>query len=136
MKRKAVSEILGAILVIVVAVIASIVFYNYVMGIVTQPPDAEAERSIMVIEALKQEGNTLTAFVRNVGNLPVTISSAYLLTYSSKTVVNAYSHISVDIAPKELKQISLNITGVASRLYIVKLVTSAGGSVSLPVYLS
>ena len=136
MRRKAVSEILGAILIIVVAVIASVVFYNYIMGIVAQPPDTEAERSIIVIEALKQENQELIAYLRNVGNIPVTISSAYLVDHSSKTVVKSYLFLSVSIEPKELKQINLDITGVSPGLYTVKFVTSAGGSVSLLVYLS
>ena len=136
MRRKAVSEILGAILIIVVAVIASVVFYNYIMGIVAQPPDAEAERSIIVIEALKQENQVLIAYLRNVGNIPVTISSAYLVDHSSKTVAKSYLSLSVSIEPKELKQINLDITGVSPGLYTVKFVTSAGGSVSLLVYLS
>jgi flagellin-like protein len=74
--KKAVSPVLSVLLMIAVAVAASLVTYAWVMGYLGNTT-GKVGRAIQ-IQSMAKVGSTLTVYVQNVGDGPVTLNSVYV----------------------------------------------------------
>ncbi|MEM0119725.1 MAG: archaellin/type IV pilin N-terminal domain-containing protein, partial [Thermofilaceae archaeon] len=130
MKRRGVSPVIATLLLIVIAVVAAVLAYIWVsgyMGRVTSQAEGQASQlqERIKIDAVKVTGARVDINVTNIGDVDVTIASAYVL-FENKTAV-------CSSAPN--KNISRGIAGyvsvsncnlVTGTTYIAKVVTSKG----------
>ena len=150
--RRGVSPVIATLLLIVIAVAASVLVYMWVVGYATQMrPAAPETTERLMIEAGKLFRETApsnnvnaTLYVRNVGGSPVYIATAYLLTpafdaidvalaSASEIYVNRVGANIASLNPGEAYNVTIRFTdawsatGVAAgRTYVVRIVTSLG----------
>ncbi|ADM28459.1 conserved hypothetical protein [Ignisphaera aggregans DSM 17230] len=128
--KRAISPIVATILLILISIAAGVILWLWISGFIAQTPTAQpalAER--IRIEAVKVNTTHITIYVRNLGNLDVTISSAYILDIGG--VVMDFLNISkTTIPPGEVRPVSAQVdTSSPYRSgysYMVKVVTSSG----------
>jgi flagellin-like protein len=154
--RRGVSPVIATLLLIVIAVAASVLVYMWVVGYATQmrPAAPETTERLMIEagklfrEAAASDNVNATLYVRNVGGSPVYIATAYLLTpaYDAIDVALAtvpggdseiyVNHVGANITsldPGKAYNVTIRFTGAwpatgvaAGRTYVVRIVTSLG----------
>ena len=133
MNKKAVSPVIAVLLLVVIAVAAAIITYVWLTGYIgtlQQQSGTQQLQERLKIEGITVASNTITIYVRNIGDVKVNITSAYLLD-TNGTILAASTGLKVDLDPGEIETSSVNIN-IASvtlsngRTYIVKVVTEKG----------
>ncbi|WP_226951927.1 archaellin/type IV pilin N-terminal domain-containing protein [Pyrobaculum calidifontis] len=132
MKTKGLEPIVAAVLLIVVAVIGAVLVYLWFSGYVTRATSQAEQLSAaeqLKIEAVSKTGTTVSVNVRNVGEVPVKIASAYVLNATTLTMICGGSLTSPQqIDPGTIQ--TINVPGtcnlIAGARYIVKVVTARG----------
>jgi len=97
-------------------------------GTLTQQASAQQLQERIKIEAVEYGNGTLTVYVRNIGDIKVTIDTAYLLGPSG-TVLASNTGIGKDLQPGELSgsgEVTLSYTLDPGTTYVVKVVTTKG----------
>ena len=127
-KNKAVSPVIATLLLILIAVAAAVLVYVWVTGYATSVTATGTPelREKIKIEAVKYESNTLTIYVRNVGEKTVTIDYVYVLTADTGEIADTYDadkQISVN-AVEEITATGISLT--PGTTYVVKVVTTNG----------
>lgn len=134
--KKAVSPVVATLLLILIAVAASLVLYAWVSSLSSEAKGSGAERTgaAFVVEAAKIDANAgnVTVYIRNVGSVPIENGtwSLYVLDPTTGTVVSSNTSwtFGQTIGPGEL--VDINVTGVtgltADEYYIVKVVSPQG----------
>lgn len=130
---KGVSPIIATIILILIAVSAGVLLWLWVSTFASSAPatQSQALRERMKIEAVNVNTTTkrITAYVRNIGDVPIQITSAYILDISGN-VVSAYNITTGNIIqPGQLGQIKIDVSATSLSLgfsYRLKLVTSNG----------
>ncbi|MEM1568398.1 MAG: archaellin/type IV pilin N-terminal domain-containing protein [Thermofilaceae archaeon] len=131
MKRRGVSPVIATLLLIVIAVVAAVLAYIWVsgyMGRVTSQAEAQAPQlqERIKIDAASVSGNTVTIYVTNIGDVNVTIASAYVL-YENKTAVCSSTNLAQNIPKGKAGSVTVsNCNLVTGTTYIAKVVTSKG----------
>ncbi|MEM4640319.1 MAG: archaellin/type IV pilin N-terminal domain-containing protein [Thermofilum sp.] len=135
MKRRGVSPVIATLLLIVIAVVAAVLAYIWVsgyMGRVTSQAEAGAPQlqEKLKIDAVQvtpsDQKFDVTIYVTNIGDVEVTIASAYVL-FENKTAVCSSTNLAQNI-PKGNAD-SVTVSGcnlVTGTTYIAKVVTSKG----------
>jgi len=131
MKTKGLEPIVAAVLLIVVAVIGAVLVYLWFSGYVTRATSQAEQLSAaeqLKIEAIGVSGGSVTIYVRNVGEIPFNVSSAYILDSVKLTAVCQNTNLNVNVPPGS---VSTSITVSCSVLtsgerYIAKVVTKRG----------
>ena len=130
--RRGISPVIAVLLLIVIAVAAAVLTYIWVvgyMGSLQQQSGTQQLQERIKIEAVKYADTTLTIYVRNIGEVDVTISAAYLIN-ASGTVIASNTGLTVDLDPGQVSgdndvQIK-NVDLSAGATYTVKVVTDKG----------
>jgi len=127
MFRKAVSPVIATLLLILIAVAAAVLVYVWVTGYATSITTAGTPelRESIKIEAIKYDDSTLTVYVRNVGDVSVTIDSIYIVNASTGNVITAATNKNVHIPVNDVKTVDIIKSGL-SGTYVVKVVTTNG----------
>ena len=91
--RKGVSPIIATVILVLIAVAAGVMLWLWVSGFAsTTPTEQQALNERIRIDAVKIENNTgnniVIIYVRNIGNVNVTISAAYILDISNIIVAS------------------------------------------------
>jgi flagellin-like protein len=126
--RKGVSPVIAVLLMVAIAVAASILVYVWSMGLIgtLTTGGGQQVREQVILEAYDwTNSGTLNLYLRNVGNTEVTVDAVYLAGKQINTGIG--STLQVQGPPKkiEIDTAGLNLTsGVA---YTVKVVTKTGG---------
>ncbi len=131
---RALSPIVSVILLILIAVAASVLIYTWMSGMATQNPAEEPGlKEKIKIEAVKTTYNStlgkynVTIYVRNIGQVSTTIDSAYVLYALNGTVVAANTSANVNLAPGEIGEVMIYNVDLANNvMYIAKVITKRG----------
>jgi flagellin-like protein len=131
--RKAVSPVVATVILVLISVVAGVMLWLWVSGFTsaaTAQQPALNERIKIDSVKVDETKSELNVYVRNVGSIPVTISSVYIVTYNG-TYVEGSSQLSgtTTISPGDVSEITMSVTlgnyqpGV---IYTVRVVTKNG----------
>ncbi|MEL9939681.1 MAG: archaellin/type IV pilin N-terminal domain-containing protein [Ignisphaera sp.] len=131
---KGVSPIIATIILILIAVSAGVLLWLWVSTFTSSAPATQSQtlRERIKIEAVSVNTTAqqiqITAYVRNIGDVPIQIASAYILDISGN-VINASEITGKTIQPGQLDKIQIDISKTSLSpgfSYRLKLVTSNG----------
>jgi FlaG/FlaF family flagellin (archaellin) len=131
--RKAVSTVVAVLLMIAIAVAASVLVYVWSMTLVgsLQTGGGQQTKEQIELDAYTwKQGQPLTLHLRNVGTVILVVDAIYVEGVTISSSMN--SQISVG----QVKDISLTMPGTISYVgnveYTIKIVTQSGGVFSFP----
>ena len=138
--KRAVSPVLATLMMVAVAVAMSVIIFTWGQGFLSQTGEAAsaqqasqnvAAQSGILIEAVKFGTNTITAYVRNVGAVTVTVGTAEVVVRSSgATSVYAIPLTTpTTISPRDSKSVDISGSGLSfspGDVVTVKLITTVG----------
>ncbi len=135
--RRGISPVIAVLLLIVIAVAAAVLTYIWVvgyMGSLQQQSGAEQLQEKIKIEAVSYSDNTLTIYVRNIGDVRVNITAAYLIGPQGTVIASNLGlgdGKGVVLAPGQVSSngdITISVTGGLDpgTTYTVKVVTEKG----------
>ena len=129
---KGISPVIATIILILIAVVAGVLLWLWTSGFTSAlPAQQQALYERIKIEGVKVDktSNQVIAYVRNVGNVDVKISTVYIL-YPNGTIVEYYSMVTpITISPGEVKEVTADVTPSyysAGYVYTIKVVTANG----------
>jgi len=125
-KNKAVSPVIATLLLILIAVAAAVLVYVWVTGYATSVTSSGTPelRERIKVEAISYSASTLTIYVRNVGDVSVTIDYVYVIDAETGNV-EATTDISQPIPVDQVARITMTAQNLDGT-YIVKVVTTNG----------
>jgi len=137
MKTRGLEPIVAAVLLIVVAVIGAVLVYLWFSGYVTRATSqaeqlsAAEQLKIEAVEASPPGGaTTVTIHVKNVGSVPIKVTSAYVLDAIKLTAVCNVTTLNVDVNPGSTEtspiQVTCSTALTSGERYIAKVVTTRG----------
>ena len=137
--RSAVSPVIAVLLLVMIAVIAGTLLYVWLtgyMGTLQAGAGTESLEEKIKIEGVKYDETTsggsttytLTAYVRNMGDISVTITAIYLINATSETVIDSDTTANVSISSGAVGSVTLSLDNAltSDQTYIVKVTTSKG----------
>ncbi|MCE4612263.1 MAG: hypothetical protein F7C07_00310, partial [Desulfurococcales archaeon] len=137
--RMGVQTLVAVILLTLVVATAAIAIYTWLSGVTsTSPTEAQTLKERIRIDGVDvaytaSPGNyTFTIVVRNIGDVQVNVTGAYLIDPETELVVQNASNTSVGvvIAPGQAKNVLIfNVSDtyiVAGKAYVTKVVTESG----------
>ena len=131
MNKRAVSPVIAVLLLVVIAVAAAIITYVWLTGYIgtlQQQSGTQQLQERLKIEGVKVTGGTVTIYVRNIGDIKVNITSAYLMD-TNGTVLAANTGVSKDLDAGKSTTVTVDISSISltnGRTYIVKVTTERG----------
>jgi len=129
-RRKAISPVVATLLLILIAVAASVIVYVWITGYLgaSTPASTPELQEKIKIEAISYSDNTLTIYVRNIGDVGANITAAYVINATSYSVLYANTSLAEYLKPGELAtSVTINNANLSSGVtYIVKVVTKNG----------
>ncbi len=131
--RKGVSPIIAVLLLIVIAVAAAVLAYIWIVsytGTLEQQAGTQQLQERIKIEGVEYDGTTLTIYVRNIGEVDVTVDAAYIFD-ASGTVIDSATGLGVTLTPGQVStagQVTIDggLTLNDGSTYTVKVVTDKG----------
>jgi len=139
LNRKAISPVIATLLMIAIAVAASILVYVWSMGLVgsLQGTGGQQTREQLIMEAYNatapSSGGTWTLYMRNVGPTTVEVAAVYI----EGTNVTSFTLKPSSLSPGNAGTLTLTLpTGVSfysGAAYTVKVVTKSGAVFSYSV---
>ncbi len=128
MLRSGVSPIIATMILILIAMAAGVLLWVWVSGYLSGGPGprpALGER--IKIEAVSSKAGSIRVYVRNVGDVPVNVSSGYILDINGNYVLGGPID-GVQIRPGEVKDVAIPCDGslMPSNIYVAKIVTQRG----------
>ena len=118
-------------MLVVIAVAAAIITYVWLTGYIgtlQQQSGTQQLQERLKIEGVKVTGGTVTIYVRNIGDIKVNITSAYLMD-TNGTVLAANTGVSKDLDAGKSTTVTVDISSISltnGRTYIVKVTTERG----------
>ncbi len=136
MDRRGVSPVIAVLLLVVIAVAAAVLTYIWILsytGSLQQQGNTQQLQERLKIDGVQASENSLTVYVRNIGDSKVEISSLYLIQSGSIKAQTTYS--GKELAANSVTTCSLTIEGDDNKLqsgttYTVKVVTASGTEAS------
>jgi len=131
--KHAVSPVIATLLMIAIAVAASIIVYVWSIGLLggLMGSGGSQVKEQLIMEAYKWNSTTLSVTVRNVGSSSVTIAATYVggnsATFGGGLAANSPINVGSSAAG------DASVTGTAGVSYILKIVTKTGGVFSFSV---
>ena len=128
--RRGVSPVIATVLLILVAVAATVIIWTWVSGAASNNPTAQpALQEKITIDAVQYIGanNTAIVYITNTGQVNVDIVSAYILNATTGTVVcGGPLTTPVSISAQSSGKVLLNCVLTAGEPYVAKAVTANG----------
>jgi flagellin-like protein len=128
-KKRGVSPVIATLLLIVIAVAAAVLAYIWItgyMGTLQAQAGAQQVQERIKIEGVKVDtGGQITIYIRNIGDVAVTIDSVYLLDSSGK-VLTTGTPPTTGISPGNAGTATASYNIQSGYTYIVKVVTTRG----------
>jgi len=128
MKRTGVSPVIATLLLIVIAVAAAVLAYIWIIGYqgtLTQQASTAQLQERIKIEAVQFSNGTLTVYVRNIGDVNVTINALYVIDKTG-TIIGSNTSVSLTLGPGQVKTDTVSATLTSGETYTVKAVTQKG----------
>ena len=131
--KKAISPVIATLLLILIAVAASVIVYVWATGYIgaAAPSTTPELQERIKIDSLNYETDTnnkvtITIYVRNIGDVNVEISAAYLIAPNG-TVIKSNTTANVEISPGTVGEVKITDVGeLEPGTYIVKVATEEG----------
>jgi len=128
---RGISPVVATALLVLIAVAVSVLLYTWVSGTVSNQPTSSPslqERITIDSVSYNPSSGTLTVYVRNIGNIPVNLSTVYVINASNGEVIKENTSVTnIEIPPGSVG--SVNVTGLSLKsgsTIIVKVVTKDG----------
>jgi len=135
MNKRGVSPVIAVLLLVVIAVAAAVLTYIWILsytGSLQQQSGTEQLQERIKIDGVQVSDSNLKIYVRNIGDVKVNITSAYLL--KNDNVLKSNTSLNVEIDPGHVvDSITIDISGVSlndGETYVVKVVTLKGTEAS------
>lgn len=135
MNKRGVSPVIAVLLLVVIAVAAAVLTYIWILsytGSLQQQSGTEQLQERIKIDGVQVNDSNLKIYVRNIGDVKVKITSAYLL--KNDNVLKSNTGLNVEIDPGHVNySITIDISGVSlndGETYVVKVVTLKGTEAS------
>ena len=132
--KKAFSEVLAALIMMLLAVAAGVVVYAYVMGWIGGTTNAPQHTGHIAFDSIyaNATAGTISIYVRNVGGVNVYISNIYVngLNIANNTAIGTAG---VLLSVQNLVYLNANYTMTASQSYTVEVACKDGTSASQSV---
>jgi len=120
---RGISPVVATALLVLIAIATAVLLYLWISGTVQNAPQSD----IRLQERIKIDGvdrvNDIV-YVRNVGDVQVTISAVYVINQTTGEVVSSNTSVNTPIGPGKVGQIAVTIPD--SGTIIVKVVTKNG----------
>lgn len=129
MRMRAVSPVVATALLVLIAVATAVLLYLWVSGTVSNAStNNPALQESLKIEAVYNISKSVYAYIRNTGNVPVNVTSAYLIELDNGNVTAVNMHINKIInAGNATKILLFNNAAIKKGVtYLVKVVTKDG----------
>ena len=126
---RAVSPVVATALLVLIAVATAVLLYLWVSGTVSNAStNNPALQESLKIEAVYNISKSVYAYIRNTGNVPVNVTSAYLIELDNGNVTAVNMHINKIInAGNATKILLFNNAAIKKGVtYLVKVVTKDG----------
>jgi flagellin-like protein len=138
---KGISPVIATIILVLISVVAGVLLWLWTSGFTSALPAQQQA----LYERIKIEGvlvakgtkTNITAYVRNIGNVDVKISTVYIL-YPNGTIIEIPSSITVkdladtdiqSVSPGSVAKVEVTVTAAmysAGYAYVIKVVTANG----------
>jgi flagellin-like protein len=130
MKRTGVSPVIATLLLIVIAVAAAVLAYIWIIGYqgtLTQQASTAQLQERIKIEAVQYDSgtNTLTVYVRNIGDVNVDIDALYVIDKTG-TIIGSRTGVGLTLTPGQVNYGTVSATLTSGETYTVKAVTQKG----------
>jgi flagellin-like protein len=130
MKRTGVSPVIATLLLIVIAVAAAVLAYIWIIGYqgtLTQQASTAQLQERIKIEAVQYDSttNTLTVYVRNIGDVNVVIDALYVIDKTG-TIIGSRTNVGLTLTPGQVDSDTVSATLTSGETYTVKAVTQKG----------
>jgi len=140
MNKKGVSPVIAVLLLVVITVAAAVLVYIWLVGFMQSQTAATGTTALgekIKFEAvsLNSSSGTFTAYIRNIGETKVNITTAYLLKADGQTLIEKID-VNQEIDVGQLVQLTVSFTKdkvEADKVYVIKLVTSLGTEFTVKV---
>jgi len=132
MKRTGVSPVIATLLLIVIAVAAAVLAYIWIIGYqgtLTQQASTAQLQERIKIEAVELSGTNLKVYVRNVGDIKVNVTAAYLFDSSGTIIAKNITVTSLIIPPGGINYIVIPTSSgtlTSGTTYTIKVATQKG----------
>ena len=126
---RAVSPVVATALLVLIAVATAVLLYLWVSGTVSNAStNNPALQESLKIEAVYNNSNKVYAYIRNTGNVPVNVTTAYLIQLDTGNVVAANTSVKTIINANDVKNVLLFNAATLKKgvTYLVKVVTKDG----------
>jgi len=125
--RKAISPVIATLLLILIAVAASILVYVWVTGYASSVTGAEATQlqERIKIDAVSANSSYTVVYVRNIGDIKVNVTDIYIIDAATSEIMN-HTVFGKEIAPGQVREFPVETTLESGHTYIAKAVTSNG----------
>jgi len=126
---RAVSPVVATALLVLIAVATAVLLYLWVSGTVSNAStNNPALQESLKIEAVYNNSNKVYAYIRNTGNVPVNVTTAYLIQLDTGNVVAANTSVKTIINASDVKNVLLFNAATLKKgvTYLVKVVTKDG----------
>jgi flagellin-like protein len=130
--KKGVSPIIATVILVLIAVAAGVMLWLWVSGFAsTTPAQQQALNERIRIDAVQISNNTVTIYVRNIGNSNVNIGAAYILDTTGiiKAATNTSTINLLTISPGSVNTVNVDVSSAdlqAGYAYVAKVVTING----------
>ena len=124
--RRGISPVLATLILIVIAIVAGLVVYSWIMGWI----GTQRRQVALAVRVIRTDGNTYTVEIRNTGSTTVTINEVSVIDADN---THKTTGLSLSIAPGEstVVQVSGTTDDVGSEVTVV--VTTDKGSFTYKV---
>lgn len=127
--KSGLSPIIATVILILTATSAGVLLWLWVSSYVSRSPTAPSALNERIkIEAALIQSESVKVYVRNIGDIPVNVSSAYVLDVNGNYVAGGPID-SVPIYPGEVKSVVISCNRnslMPNNVYVVKVVTQRG----------
>ena len=136
---KGISPVIATIILVLIAVVAGVLLWLWTSGFTSAlPAQQQALYERIKIEGVKVENSDVIAYVRNIGNVEVKISTVYILrpdgtiievfSGNSITVTNLAGTTITSVSPGSVAKVTVTVTQTytAGYAYTIKVVTANG----------
>jgi len=129
MNKKAVSPIIATLLLVVIAVAAAVITYVWItgyLGTLQQQSGAQQVQERIKIDGVKISDDTVTVYIRNIGDVQVKIAAVYVLDETG-SIIGETRSLSNTVTAGNSITIPLTVPGLSNgKTYVVKAITEKG----------
>jgi len=129
LNKKGVSPVIAVLLLIVIAVAAAILTYLWITGYIGTVQQAGGTGQLqekIKIEGVDYSAGTVTVYIRNVGDVDLTVDALYVYDATGTIVGTPSTGLGLSLDPGDVGSGTVSATLTAGNTYTIKAVTLRG----------